>query len=200
MLSVSTLGQLERRWRAQSVPLLERWSDGLSDAAMDALAAPLGLHLPAEARMWWGWHDGVPAERCALARDRGIGGPGFQFLPLEEAIRDYRTGRRMVASGGDDLDVDRAWHPGWLPLTAALNGTVVLIDCSVAEDAASPIYALRWDSVHEPRQPGARSFGEMVGWWIEALDQGAWRYDAAIGRWNYDYEMLPPERELTGLV
>jgi hypothetical protein len=40
----------------------------------------------------------------------------------------------------------------------------------------------------------------MVTWWIDAIDSGAWRYDAEVAAWRYDWERLEPERELTGLV
>jgi hypothetical protein len=40
----------------------------------------------------------------------------------------------------------------------------------------------------------------MMDWWFDAFGCGASRYDADAGRWHYDWKLLPPERELTGLV
>jgi hypothetical protein len=174
MLSAELLAELERRWRAQHVPWVERWAEGLSVSSMDELTVPLGLRLPTEARVWWRWHNGVPAERCPLSRDREMGGPGFQFLPLDEAVEQYRSGREITARAFDG-DADRGWPRTWLPITVAANGTVVVCNCAGQEGEPAPIYNVRWDSLHEPPEPAAPSFGEMVTWWIDAFDLGAWR-------------------------
>jgi hypothetical protein len=55
--------------------------------------------------------------------------------------------------------------------------------------------------VHENfYEPSAESFGQMVTWWIDALDDGAWRYDREAGRWEYNWELVEPKRQLGGLV
>jgi hypothetical protein len=143
------------------------------------------------------------AQRCARRALPPVAGsrdgrPGFQFLPLDEAIEEYRTGRETASHAFDD-NADRGWHRTWLPITIAANGSVVC-DCSAREGEPAPIYNVKWDSLHEPPKPAARSFGEMVTWWIDAFDLGAWRFDRTLGHWDYGYNLLPPERELTGLV
>jgi hypothetical protein len=52
----------------------------------------------------------------------------------------------------------------WLPITVAANGSVVVCDCPVPEGQPSPIYYVRWDSLHEPPRAATHSFGEMVSW------------------------------------
>ena len=63
-LTVDLLEQLAERWRRQRAPITEALSPGLDEEEMDALIAPLGLSLPVEARVWWGWHDGVAAKHA----------------------------------------------------------------------------------------------------------------------------------------
>jgi hypothetical protein len=58
-----------------------------------------------------------------------------------------------------------------------------------------------WEAGDDFGAPGAASFGEMVGWWIEAIDDGVWSWSEGDGRWLLDYERLrDPERLRTGLL
>ena len=182
VLSLDLLHELEKRWRRQQAPVLDCLRPGLSVGELDGLMAPVGLRLPAEAHVWWGWHDGADAGPGTLARDRQIGGPGFQFLPLAEAIEQYERNRRiaeavadrMPESPADLADPWRWWDPGGFPITVSAAGAVVMCDTTVPQGAVAPIRARL---AGEPATAGARSFGEMVNWWIEALDSAAWRFD-----------------------
>lgn len=207
-LTVELLDKLEARWRAQRLPAATRLNAGRAAVEIDAVTAPLGLRLPAEARTWWGWHDGVSATQGTLSRDREIGGPGFQYLPLADAVAQYQTSREIARStaanvqrwssgDGAGVDPDDWWNPAWFPITVSSSGTVITCDTSTPELRPTPILAV---SGGEPAMSGARSFGEMVTWWIEAFDSGAWRYDTEGGEWDYSYELLDPARELTWLV
>lgn len=208
MLSGGLLNQLEEHWRRQRAPLLEHLRPGLTDSEADSLTAPLGLHLPVEARIWWGWHDGVSAD-VLPGYGRTIGGPGFQFLPLKEAVAVYVRWRKLAGELAGDFvgdprvqlaDQDYWWPPSWFPITSASNGDTVACDCSVAEGDPTPIRVIVAEEMGADREPAVDSFGQMIDWWIEALDLGAWRYDPDAARWNYDYKRLDPARELTRLV
>lgn len=49
--------------------------------------------------------------------------------------------------------------------------------------------------------PVAESFGQMVAWWIDAIERGVWRYDTDLQRWEIDHHRLAdPRLELTRLV
>ena len=85
LLDRHLLGELEVRWRAQEAPILERLTPGLSVEEIDAVTAPLGVRLPAEARLWWQWHNGVPGAKGSLRVLRTIGGPYYEYIPIEEA-------------------------------------------------------------------------------------------------------------------
>ena len=73
--------------------------------------------------------------------------------------------------------------------------------CSVAEGAPTPIRAVDWGGKEDSDVPVAESFGQMVAWWIDAIECGGWRYDTGLGRWEIDRQSLPdPSLELTRLV
>ncbi len=206
LLNFELLGELESRWRNQGAPLVARLQPGLATEAMDALTAPLGLRLPSEARVWWGWRNGVPSD-VAVGDQREIG-RGFEYLPLAEAVDHYRMCRAVAADAAghsSDLpelsDPDFWWHPSWFPITVASNGGVVTCECSVDDGKPTPMRSINWDErTEEPGRAGAASFGEMVSWWLEAFDSGVWRYEAERGRWDYRWQLLDPARELTALV
>jgi hypothetical protein len=58
VLDHELLADLEAAWRSQGAEIAGLLAPGLGDEAMAALLQPLGLTLPEEARIWWGWHDG----------------------------------------------------------------------------------------------------------------------------------------------
>jgi hypothetical protein len=127
----------------------------LADEEMDVLTAPLGLRLPCEARVWWGWHE-----------------------------------------------PDRWWSRSWFPITTSASGNTVACDCSTGAAAATPIRVVDWHAATEPgaHLPRARSFGEMVSWWIEAIDTGVLAYDRDAGHRTCEGRRLSPRQPLSRLV
>ena len=65
----------------------------------------------------------------------------------------------------------------------------------------APVY---YSEPAEPADPGATpaspTLGQVVQWWIEAMDDGGFVYDAQAGHWNHNYDRLDPLRELTRIV
>jgi len=205
MLGPVLLAELEQRWRGQRMSLVDLLQPGLSPEEIEAATAPLGLQLPLEAQRWWQWHDGVPAHRVRFARERVIAGSGFEYLPLAEAVQQYENMRRLAA----DLERDDAlagrsqddwWDRGWFPITVAANGRVVACDCGVPLGSVTPIRSVKWGHDETWHHPRAASFGQMITWWLEAFDDGAYEYNSTDGTWQYHWEVLAPERELTTLV
>jgi hypothetical protein len=47
-----------------------------------------------------------------------------------------------------------------------------------------------WEDLHTPTLPSARSLGEMIGWWADALARGAWTFDVSTGAWAEDVERM----------
>lgn len=200
LLSGDLLNQLESRWRAQHAPLVEHLAAGLDDAQIDELTRPLGLRVPPEARAWWRWHNGVSSHAITRRIEREMVGSGWAFLPLGEAVERTATERRRARETAGEKAETLLWRTGWLVVAEDLHGGVFAVDCIDAVREAAPIYYIEGEIGQERFQPRTRTFGEMITWWIEGLDDGTIAYDATSSRWNYDWERLDPQRELTRLV
>jgi len=110
---------------------------------MDAITAPLGLRLPDEARVWWGWSNGAPRHPS-----------GLPYLPLEEAVDLYRSVRRMAddvaggaPAGAAHASADFWWERAWFPITRSGHGSTVACDCGVARGEPTPIRVIDWENV-----------------------------------------------------
>ena len=181
MLTIDLLEALADRWRLLGAPIIENLRPGLSDAEIDALTHPLGITLPGEARTWWSWHDGVGSD--AGRPEHKIGGLMMELIPLAEAVRDYQDGRALLVDAGGEGALED-WPTSWFPITAQGHGDVVVCQCGVPRNAATPIHVFHWDQP-DPR-PAANSFGELIALWIEAIDSGRWVYDAPRRSWYLD--------------
>jgi hypothetical protein len=194
-LSTEQLDHLEQLLVEQGAPILQRFQPPAPEEALAAVEAHFGLPLPRELRQWWGWHDGTDvkgherAVRCLI-------GPSFIPLPAAKAIKVTRECRADAEEIAPE-DPDSSWGKTWLAI--ASHGKVA---CEVAVDPRDPVPILNVD-YHHVEVPGtiaARSFGEMVRWWIEALECGAWIYEPEHDWWERREELVPPEREIAGLV
>jgi hypothetical protein len=198
LLDAQLLHTYEERLRAQGLPFDEWVRPGLRGDEMDTVLAPLGLRLPSEARTWWGWHDGEnPTARNDLL------GPSTEFLSLAESVRQYGQSRGIAERTAKQDpppwdDPDFAWNPAWLPISRP--GHPVVIDCSVAEDDPTPIRYIDWQNVDSFFLPKAQSLGQMVTWWIEAIDVGAWEWSHKDQRWFSHNDRLEPPLKFNVLV
>jgi hypothetical protein len=190
LLSDEHLEGLERHWRRQRMPIADRLRPGLSDDEIDELVGPLGLRLPNEPRRWWRWHDGAYAW--------GEGGPIWQvsmlpgraFVPLRAAVEHCRMCRKIAREV--EPDDPAILFPDFLfPITDVGN---VACDCSVADEAPSPVWNTRAEF---DVGPVARSFGEMVAWWLENFDAGHYRWDASRQTWA---DAPPPPHHQTRIT
>ena len=185
-LTPSLLEEFERCLREQGARVVELWQDGVDDGQIAAAEEAIGERLPDEARMWWRWHDGVPASAVTYARHREFG-PLHQFLPLDEAvartlrIRDSRALRQPGAP---------VWPHGWLEWTD-VNAPMV-IDCVVPEGAPAPVHDADFGSyeLEDVYTPVAASMGDMVRAWIDAIASGGWWWDRDLDRWMRDRSRL----------
>jgi cell wall assembly regulator SMI1 len=195
MLSLDLLETLKQRWEDNGAPIVGALSPGLPDNEIDARTQELGLSLPDEARLWWGWHDGVPPD-AGEARWMG----GYEYLQLEEAVRLHRywsdLAREMadLAMTPELADVASWWDPSWFPITQTVSGAALVCDCSVERPEPSPIRLIDWEFPETFAKPIVPSFGKLVAGWIEQLDVGAWSFNRERGRWDYREDRLPPAR------
>lgn len=197
LLSLSQLERLKALWVEQQAPIVEHLRPGLREEEINQQLRPLGLRVPYEAALWWSWYDGVPSGQPDFT-----GGAHLRFLTLGDAIGQYHESLRIAqAVGRTEDEADRLWNPSWLPVTTTGYGGVIACDCSVVVGEATPVRMVDWGSKEDSDVPTARSFGQMVAWWIEAIECGAWRYDTSLGRWEVDHQRLAdPSLELTRLV
>lgn len=156
--------------------------------------APLGLRLPAEARTWWAWHDGAEPDPAAVSRQLG---PGQEYLSLREAVRLYQDEREMFTH---DPFVRELRPADRFPI-AYVSGPITC-DCSVDEGAPTPIFHVHSHDydIDGVRNPKAGSFGEMVTWWIEALEGGGWVWDRSGSHWTRNESRLDARHSASGLV
>jgi cell wall assembly regulator SMI1 len=189
MLTPNLLDELEQRWRDQEAFIATALRPGLSDEQMDELTAPLEITLPAEARLWWRWHDGANAS--TVDGVAGQFGPGdFVFLPLARAVQQCEEIRGVLSSRWTD-GFGPEWQHGWLPITYHSNPRV--IDCG--GNFEDPVPA-RWFSFEEQGfgdHQGVASMGELVQLWIRTIDSGGWSYNKDERVWERDRAKLDPE-------
>lgn len=194
LLTRAALDALEEAIRDKDPDLASRLAPGLAETEVERMTEALGISLSDEARLWWAWHDGVHA---ATVTER-ILGAGFQLLPLTDAVELYRVSRGIAESERTTIGDDTLWNPAWFPLVGRGSATVT---CDCAEDRHGPtaIRIIDFEAI-EPGsdRPRARSLGEMVAWWQEAIEDGAW-YHTRSG-WDYKTELLDPVRRASGLV
>lgn len=168
------LEQLAERWRTLRAPIANSLRSGLSDDEMDALVAPLGVRLPTEARVWWGWHDGTEIDLLS----HGIGN---YIVPLQlaHAVEKYRELLQVAAdvtADDETYEPHDFWRREWFPFAMPRRADLAC-DCSVAEGAPTPIRHVEFELPAESQEPVAPSLGAVVSLWIEAIDSGAWTYN-----------------------
>lgn len=194
LLSRDLLNELEARLRAARAPVAERLQPGLSEAQIDELTTPLGLQLPYEAREWWMWRDGVAVSPGGDASVRTLG--RFQLAPLAELVEHCLMVRELYADVEAENPGLELWSEAWFPVLRADTREDVVCDCSIQGRAPTPIQAFDPEFLDEDKKE-APSFGTLVSWWVEALDEGVLRYDPRAGTWRTDrdaHRRLHPER------
>ena len=187
LLTFELLAQLEERLSDQGIDVLASVAPGLSDAQMNALVEPTGLALPAEARVWWAWHN-----------DLGVAvAPTYYLITLETAVSEYHR----LREAGREIAVHRAtpeelrqqdiwWDRCWLPVLETGGRQVPALDSCPTNGAPSPVRIIDWERVSDEDYctPIAPSLGELVNGWIVGLDQGVHIYDHVNGRWHHPDE------------
>ena len=200
LLSRQLLNELELRWRERDAPILNRLNPGLADAEIDALTQPIAVELPAEARLWWGWHDGVDMTQGSFAYEREVG-PWWRILSLAEAVAEYQRCRTISE------DVERAarrpepawWHPSWFPIAHDPGVAILACDCAVGPGDPTPIRRLTQPEGLPAPEPRVPSLGTLIACWIEAFDRGVWARRTG-GGWTIDESRWPPEWPRNGVV
>jgi cell wall assembly regulator SMI1 len=196
LLDAEQLHRFETLLREHDVPFEEWTRPGLNDADIDATTSPLGLRLPREARIWWRWRNGT-----IHGGRRKLPGPWHEALSLEGAVDQYRQFRQIAHNTAPDWpqnNPDIIWHPSWLPIIRTTQP--IAIDCDVPEDAPTPVLLVDWQNPERFDKPRASSLGEMVAWWIVALETDVWYWNEAEGWWRTRRERLDSQMRTNPLI
>jgi cell wall assembly regulator SMI1 len=188
MLTERLLDRLAATWRAHGVPGEEALGPGRRVTSFTSDDGRLHVELPAELRTWWGWHDGHVEDWKGRPWPIGPGLTPFtsaESRDLWQRSMSMATGAAADAPEGTLLtDPDYWWRSCWVPLLSDGSGYLVG-DCALGEPDVAPIRRIEWgpdlDVVARPR---TESFGQLVEWWIEALEIGLWSFDRDAQKWT----------------
>jgi hypothetical protein len=200
VLDFDLLTAYEQVLRGQGIPVDQWRKPGLTSTEIQKTLDAIGLHAPIEARTWWEWHNGANPD----GQDR-VFGPWRDCLSLERAVAKYRQSRWIAEQSADDdlpspmNDPDFRWNPAWLPIIG--TGLQSAIGCSVAEDQPTPVRFIDFaDQPAEYAQDKAVSFGQLITWWIDAMNSGAWHYNQTQARCEVHRDLLDDELRVSSLV
>jgi hypothetical protein len=115
------------------------------------------------------------------------------------STKAVETSRWLRAGAEKDApeDPDSLWASSWIAIGP--RGEVAC-ECDIRRDAPVLVLDVNYHKAAYPGVVVCHSLGKMVRWWIEALETSAWRYDRERNYWDRIYELIPPERDETGLV
>lgn len=180
LLRLEQLAELDEHLRAQRVPVVERLGPGLGRQEMAAVVGPLGLELPEEAVVWWGWHDGAAHHEGDFSTMRLLG-PFGEFQPLQAAVEHCRMRREIAHEVAPD-QVDLVFAATLFPL---LDFGDIAVDCAGPPSAPAPVWQTNPHTVDAPVVV-SRSMGELVGWWLEGLRTKAYVWLPQEQNWLID--------------
>lgn len=138
--------------------MVEHLNAGLSDEEMDALVAPLGITLPAEAKQWWGYANGVPR---GAPGDVGLTAT-LWWAPLEEIVQQCEE-MRAIGSEGVAPGEPNVYKDSWLPIV--IGDGMLVIDTS--ESLIAPVYAIDFPDLGPDvtPTPDLPSLGALIHTW-----------------------------------
>jgi hypothetical protein len=174
MLTPSLLDELQSLLRERGARVADSWRPPASAELVAEKVGALGLTVPAEVSVWWGWHDGVAGDSLQMR----LIGLGWEPLQLDDAVEATLTHRRLAETEDPFPD----WPQPWLVLGFDGSRGRLVCDTSVEPGEPSPIYVYFDDE--PPAGPILPSLGEVVSFWIKAIrddvlkvdDDGAFAY------------------------
>lgn len=178
-LDEELLARLERCLSDQRLPWLSARRQPLTDDEIAQLTEPIGVELPPELRLWWGWFNGAttPA-RVELT-------PVLEVVSLEVALRGRATMRAVAAEVAQmrDEDIERHFPSSFLPVFG--TGGSVTIAANAGLGPATPLHYVEFHPNDHPLVMLAPSLGDAVHRWVEMYEAGYYSWDEASGRWDF---------------
>lgn len=187
MLTEQLLDRLSATWRAHGVPVEEALAPGRDVVSFGSDDGRLHVALATEIRTWWDWHDGYNQGWDG----KWIIGPGLQHMSSARSRTHWQKMLTMAVEAAERgpegtalADPDYWWRASWIPLASDGSGYIVA-DCDLGGPDEAAIRRIEWgpdlDIIARPR---TESFGQLVEWWIEAIELGLWSYDSDTGKWT----------------
>jgi hypothetical protein len=192
VLLTELLSILESELRRQGIPVDDYLRPGAPEADVLAGFEKCGLEAPDEAVAWFDWHDGPvrsPESHKVM--------PMFMGWSLDETVRGY-----LNPKGAPKGFEEWHWNPSWIQIMGDANG--LAIRCEADRTASPLVRGLTWDGTHGTQ--GEQSLRQVVSlctpvtWWIDSLQHGWYRWNAAGNAWeNVDHSKQPLIRALHAL-
>jgi hypothetical protein len=180
-LSTALLERFERQLDAVDAPALRGARPGLAVDQIRELLLGFPGTLPTEAELWWSWRGWD---------ETGDLLPDTKYLPLQEAIAEYRMRRQFAIEEAaspqtPDVSPDDWWPPLWLPVFVVDGGMVLVMDVAASDGDSAPIHRIDWqgfggsgfDCLMAP------SLGRYIGDLVDAIDAGHYIYNADHDFW-----------------
>jgi hypothetical protein len=99
---------------------------------------------------------------------------------LQRAVEEAQQRRRLALEAAGENAERWLWRWAWLPLADNLHGGAIVVDGRTSRHTpATPVYNIEPELGTREDHPRAASLGQMVRWWIEAMDQHLIDYDSA---------------------
>ena len=178
-LLAGLLQEFEHELSRAGVPVEQALSPGLERDQVGGIFDHLGLPVPDEIAVWFGWHNGVTSLPLW-----GKAFPRFEFYPIEVVESRY------AREGGQPLGYsDREWNPNWIHLLGDNNG--MAIECGEPTNAAPHVRPLdiagEWGTQTDNGYFQVVSLCTPVTWWIESLRKGEYTWHPEARAWDWDF-------------
>jgi hypothetical protein len=159
------LERLERHWELLGMPLATMAAPGQTDAQIDELMAPTGMHLTEELRIWFRWHNGLHASHPQDPRAI-VAAASWELRSLDYCVDLTTTHNRSDLEGYFRRQTwfdfcERGGNNEWLTAELGASG-----------QAQAPVFFTSVDMILEEVVPVAKSVTQLVQLWVERLDAG----------------------------
>jgi cell wall assembly regulator SMI1 len=181
MLSEQLLDRLSATWRAHGAPIEDALAPGRAVESFTSDDGAFHADIPDEVRTWWAWHDGDVEGLSVFASQMG---PNLQPMSSTWSREWWQTMMSEAATMATSTETDPSfwWQETWVPLLSNSAGGYLVADCGLGPADVTPVRLVDWH--HEERLPPATdSLGQLVEWWIEAIELGIWTWDQDRSMW-----------------
>ena len=190
---LALLDRFEDRVRATGAGVTGLLAPGIPEAQVRAELAEIGMEPAQELVTWFGWHNGL-----TTATPKSLGdGCLIRWCPLSlrESIEEWQRQDRGTEPW--------QWKPTWLPVGLFGGPQRLAVDCTPPQAHQATIRMTSPEAMlfDESEVPSVIGFATVVGWWLEAIEQGWYYFVPEADAWDWPRRMeMPKDRRLTGLI